>query len=205
MPEEQFKRNIAYKHRIGDLLDGKVVFDLDKFKFLELPGEKHVSRVNIIANIIEKYIQDDEKKFASITLDDASGQIKIKSFGDDIHKIEKFEQGDTVLVIGVLRQWNNELYILPEIVKKRSPTYLFIRKLELDAEKPKSLAPEELNSLREKLLDKVKTQEANGGAEVESLILELKSSPQVINQEIKKLLEEGIIYEPRPGKVRYLG
>ena len=31
------------------------------------------------------------------------------------------------------------------------------------------------------------------------------ANPQVISQEIKKLLEEGIIYEPKPGRVRYLG
>ena len=30
-------------------------------------------------------------------------------------------------------------------------------------------------------------------------------TPENINQEITKLLEEGIIYEPRPGRVRYLG
>ena len=27
----------------------------------------------------------------------------------------------------------------------------------------------------------------------------------IINQEIKRLLEEGIIFEPRPGKIRWLG
>jgi DNA-binding transcriptional ArsR family regulator len=32
-----------------------------------------------------------------------------------------------------------------------------------------------------------------------------QANPQIISQEIKKLLEEGIIYEPRPGRVRYLG
>ena len=31
------------------------------------------------------------------------------------------------------------------------------------------------------------------------------SKPEIISQEIKKLLEEGIIYEPKPGRVRYLG
>jgi len=31
MPEEQFKRNIAYKLRIGDILSGKPVLDADKF------------------------------------------------------------------------------------------------------------------------------------------------------------------------------
>ena len=31
------------------------------------------------------------------------------------------------------------------------------------------------------------------------------TSPEIINQEIQKMLEEGIIFEPRPGKLRWLG
>jgi len=189
-------------------MKGKVILDEEKFKFLEFPEtneEKHVVRVNVIANIIDKFVQDDEKKFASLTLDDASGQIKVKTFGDDIQKFENFSQGDTVMLIGLLRQWNNELYIIPEIIKKRSPQYLMIRKLETDLQKPKEIPKEQITELKDKILTIIKEQEANGGADTEKLILELKSPPETINSEIKKLLEEGIIYEPRPGKVRYLG
>ena len=51
----------------------------------------------------------------------------------------------------------------------------------------------------------VKASEADGGASVETLIMEIKEAPEIINQEIKKMLEDGIVYEPRPGKIRYLG
>lgn len=204
MPEEQYKRRTAYKLRIGDILEGKPVYDEEKFKLLELKG-KEVFRTNIIANIIDKYIQDEEKKFGSLTIDDASGQIKLKVFGDDISKFENLSQGDTIQIIGTIRSWNDELYILPEIIKKRVPQYLLVRKLELDLEKPKTLDPEKASDLKNKLLETIKKEEPNGGAEVETLILELKEQPAVINAEIKKLLEEGIIYEPRPGKIRYLG
>ena len=210
MPEQnfpdqsEFKRRIAYKLRIGDILAGKVVLDADRFKFLEHEN-KEVVRINLIANIIDKFIQDDEKKFASLTLDDASGQIKVKVFGDDIQKFENFSQGDTLQIVGLLRQWNNEVYVIPEIMKKKEPTYLLVRKLELELEKPKTLAPEKLIELKDKILSLIKKEEENGGAEIESMILELKSPPESINQEIKRLLEDGIVYEPRPGKVRYLG
>lgn len=204
MPEQEFKRHIAYKYKIGDLSEGKPILDGERFRFLELDN-KHVARINIIANIVDKYIQDGEKKFGSLTMDDASGQIKAKVFGEDIQKFEPFSQGDTVMIIGLLRQWNNETYILPEIIKKKNPQYLLIRKLETDIEKPKTLAPEERSELKEKIIETVKREEGNGGAEIEKMILDLKSSPDAINSEIKKLLEEGIIYEPRPGKVRYLG
>ena len=202
--EQKFKRNIAYKMHIGDILAGKVILDEEKFKCLEYP-DKTVVRVNLIANIIDKFVQDGEKKFASITLDDASGQIKLKVFGDDISKFENFTQGDTIMTIGVARQWNNEVYILPEIMKKKDPQYLLVRKLELDLETPINLAPQEKTELKDKLIDYIKKEETNDGAETEKIILDLKAPPEAINQEIKRLLEEGIIYEPRPGVVRYLG
>ena len=112
---EQYKRHTAYKLRIGSILEGKPILESDKLKFIESQG-KSVSRTNIIANITDKYIQDGEKKFASITLDDGTGQIKAKVFGEDIEKFSSLSQGDTILVIGLLRSWNNEIYLTPEII-----------------------------------------------------------------------------------------
>jgi len=202
--DQQFKRYIAYKLRIGDVLAGKPVIIEDKLKCLEFEG-KEIMRVNLISNIVDKYIQDGEKKFGSITLDDASGQIRAKVFGDDLVKFENFNQGDTVMVLGLLRQWNNELYITPEIIKKKEPQYLLVRKIELENSKPKQMERGEIKELKDKIIEIIKREEDKGGADVETMILELKSQPDAINAEIKKLLEEGMAYEPRPGKIRYLG
>lgn len=204
MADQEFKRNIAFKMRIGDLLVGKPLLDGDRFRALEL-GDKQVVRVNVIANIIDKYVQEGEKKYAVITLDDASGQIKAKAFGDDTVKLEGFSQGDTVMIIGLLRSWNNEVYLTPEIIKKKEPAFLLIRKLEVEKTKPKMLEKSELVQLRDSILASVKENEANGGVDIDKMILNLKAAPDVINLEIKKLLEEGMVYEPRPGKLRYLG
>jgi len=202
--DNQFKRNVAFKLKIGDILGGKITIEGERFKSLEFQN-KQVVRVNLIANVIDKYIQDGEKKFASVTLDDASGQIKLKTFGDDIEKFTLLNQGDTVLVVGLLRTWNNEIYITPEIIKKKEPAYLLVRKLEIDNNTPKVPDREQLSELKDKIIAMVKASEADGGASVETLIMEIKEPPEIINQEIKKMLEDGIAYEPRPGKIRYLG
>ncbi len=201
---DEFKRHIAYKLRIGDIMSGSIIMEGDRLKFIQVNGY-NVARANLIANVTEKYIQDEEKKFASITLDDASGQIKAKTFGEDIEKLKPFEQGDTVIVIGLVRQWNNEIYLIPEIIKKRDASYLLLRKLELEAEKPKQVDNKELLDLKGKIIEIIKREDANGGADTKKLVEELQSKQDLVNQEIKKLLEEGAIYEPRPGKVRYLG
>ncbi|MBI5804316.1 OB-fold nucleic acid binding domain-containing protein [Candidatus Pacearchaeota archaeon] len=202
--ENNFKRKIAYKFRIGEVLSGKQIVDNERLKYIEVGNEK-VSRVNLIANVVDKFVKDGEKKFASITLDDATGQIKLKLFGDETSKFEDFNQGDTILVIGLLRSWNNEIYVTPEIVKKKEPVNLIVRKLEVELAKPKSLDKEKLFELKDKILNMAKDAEKDGGVGIDSIILELKEPPELINSEIKKLLEEGMVYEPRPGKLRYLG
>ncbi len=201
---DEFKRHVAYKAKIGDILSGNPIVDGEKLRFVEVNG-KNIARVNLIANVVDKYIQDDEKKFASITLDDATGQIKLKTFGDDIEKLKPFEQGDTVLAIGMVREWNKEVYVTPEIIKKKQPEYLMLRKLETDLDKPKPADKKELTEIKDKIIEIIKREEVNGGVDIKKLTEELQSKQDLINQEIRKLLEEGTIYEPRPGKVRYLG
>lgn len=204
MADQSFKRNIAFKLKIGEVLSGKPILDADRLKALEI-GNKQVVRVNIIANVIDKYIQEGEKKFASITIDDASGQIKLKAFGDDTAKLSSLNQGDTIMIIGLVRSWNNEVYITPEIIKKKEPSFLLIRKLEIENEQPKTVNKEQISQLKDKLVELIKEAEKDNGIEIDKLILELKEHPDVINQEIKRLLEDGVAYEPRPGRLRYLG
>ena len=211
MPTEIRKRETAHKLRIGDLLKGNQVYEEDsekkRLRFIEI-GDKQVLRINLIANVIDKYISEGERKFGSITLDDGSGQIRARAFAEDLEKFNDITQGDTLLVIGLLRAYNEEIYIIPEILKKQDPNYLLVRKLEIEKSFPKPLTTEkkeEIKSLRDELMNIIKESESQEGIDKEEIILKLKSEPDLINQEINKLLEEGIVYEPRPGRVRYLG
>lgn len=204
LSDNSYKRNVAYKFRIGQLLAGEQMYDGERMKCVALHG-KEVVRVNIVANVIDKYLQDGEKKYGSVTIDDASGQIRLKAFGDEVAEFDKLEQGDTLMIVGLLRSWNQELYITPEIMRKVDPRYLLIRKLETDIAAPKQLDRATVAQLKDNLIEKLKAAEEQGGIDVDKLIMELKESPEAINSEIKKLLEDGIAYEPRPGKLRYLG
>jgi RPA family protein len=204
--QEQFKRNIAFKLRIGDLLLGKPIMNSERFSFLEL-GDKKIIRVNIIGNIVDKYESKGETKYLNLTVDDGSGQIRLKVFGDDVDRFLNYSQGQTVVVIGTMRYWNNELYISPEIIKEQDPKYLLLRKLETEKQKtPDSLQKNQVIAVKDQILGKIKDAEKEGGIEKDRIIMEFREvTPQIIIQEMQKLLEEGIIFEPRPGKVRYLG
>jgi len=192
------KREIAYKLRIRDLLRGNQIFDetpqpdknqqntQKRLLHIEL-GDKKIIRTNITANVIEKYISEGERRFASITIDDGSGQIKARVFGEDINKFKDISQGDTVTIIGFVRSYNNELYILPEIVRKQDPRYLLIRKLEIEKEFQTQPQPpkEEVKALKDEIIKKIKSSENNEGIDIEEIIMNIKAQPELINQEIK--------------------
>ena len=214
---EPKKRETAYKIRIGDLLKASQIYDQaplgaeqknPRLLHVEL-GNKKIIRINLIANSVDKYESQGESRFASITLDDGSGQIKARVFGDELEKFKEIIPGDTILILGLLRSFNQELYILPEIVRKQDPKYLLVRKLELDKESPRPLTNDqkkEIRALRDDIILLIKDAEKQDGVDRDEIILKFnQTKPDMISQEIIKLLEEGIIYEPRPGRVRYLG
>ena len=208
MPELR-KRETAHKLRIGNLLRGTQIFETSetlnkRLLHIEL-GNKRILRVNVVANVVDKYESETESRFASITLDDGSGQIRVRVFGEDINKFKEITQGNTLIVIGLLRSYNQELYILPEIIRKIDPRYLLVRKLEIEKSEKPLANNKEIKSLREEISNMIKEAEANEGIDKDQIIMSIKSQPELITQEIQKLLEDGIIYEPRPGRVRYLG
>ncbi|PIN94860.1 hypothetical protein COU53_01950 [Candidatus Pacearchaeota archaeon CG10_big_fil_rev_8_21_14_0_10_30_48] len=104
----------------------------------------------------------------------------------------------------MLRNYNDEIYITPEIIRKQDPRYLLVRKLEFEKYAPKEVNHQERFALSDKIINKIKEAEPEGIG-MDKLIEELHESADLINQEIKKALEGGIIYEPRPGMLRYLG
>jgi len=223
---EYKKREVAHKLKIGDILAGVPIVESipqdlpdpnetmtgattkERFRFLEL-GDRKIVRVNVVANIVDKYNSEGEKKFATLTIDDASGQIRLKFFGEDVEKFSELTHGDTVIVIGVLRSYNQEVYISPEIMKKTDPRYLLVRKLELEGKKSEqkpAITGEKKAGVREEIIDIIKGGEEAGGVSTEDIILKVKSAdPATINSEIIKLIEDGMAYEPRPGKIRWLG
>jgi RPA family protein len=204
---DQYHRNVAYKYRVGEILLGVPKFNEDKFSHLEIDNKK-IIRVNVVGNIVDRYDSQGEKKYTFFTLDDGSGQIKLKTFGDDTEKFKGVSQGQTVVVIGTTRNFNNETYLSPEIIKEQDPKYLLIRKLETQKEKNNTIKEpqkkEEITKIEDQIIKLIKDAEDNGGIDKEKIILP-GVAPHVIDQEIKKLLEEGIAFEPRPGKLRYLG
>lgn len=113
------ERKAAIKCCIDEILSGKFYEgnkgSLRPSYVLTKYGEK-ISRVNLFGTVVDKFSSEDGS-YATITINDFSGAIRVKAFRDDAEKLKNIEIGSNVVVIGKPRFWNNELYIGLEIIR----------------------------------------------------------------------------------------
>lgn len=120
------------KARISDIINGKFVrkegFE-PSYVLTEL-GQR-ISRAKIIGTIVDKFMSDDGN-YSSVTVDGDTSSIRVKAFREDVNIFDNLELGDMVVVIGKVREYADENYIIPEIVKKLAdPNYESLHRLEV--------------------------------------------------------------------------
>jgi len=125
-------RQTMIKARIFDVVNGKFVRQegMEPSYILTEIGDK-ISRVNILGTIVDKFMSEDGN-YSTITVDDDSDSIRVKAFRENVDIFDNLEVGDLVMVIGKVREYVEENYIIPEIVKKiADPNYESLHKLEV--------------------------------------------------------------------------
>ncbi len=227
------QRKPAFKVWISDLHSGELLQEPGEFgmHYLTLEGN-NVSRVNLIGNVVDVFVSP-EKNFSSVAVDDGSGTVNVRAFKEDSAMLEGLKIGDMVTVIGRVREYNNDRYILPEIVKIISdPNWELVRKLELlkehglpkqqefkqvvEVKAENNLVAESIggnvvveevgnvtSSVRGKILSLIEKADENGADH--SFILSSLGLPEdEVNKLLKELLSEGEIYQNRPGKYKVI-
>ena len=124
-------RQTAKVSRISDIIDGNFVRKegMEPSYVLTKLGEK-ISRAKIVGAIINKFMSEDGN-YSSATIDDDTDAIRVKAFKEDADFFDKFNVGDNVLLIGKVREYNGENYIIPEIMKKSETNYENYHKLKV--------------------------------------------------------------------------
>ena len=114
----------AVKLRIKDLVEGTY----DGKSVSTLFGE--VSEARILGTLIDIYVTDDEN-YMALTLDDGTETVRIKAWRQDVEKLKEFSKGDFIDAVGKVREYNEEIYLTPEVVSRVSPNKWVLRELEL--------------------------------------------------------------------------
>jgi hypothetical protein len=89
-----------------------------------------VSEVRIFGTLVDTFVTDDET-YTSLTVDDGTETIRIKGWRRDVERLKQFNIGDIVDIVGKIREYNDEIYLSPQIISKITPNRWILRELEL--------------------------------------------------------------------------
>ncbi|MDD5650758.1 MAG: OB-fold nucleic acid binding domain-containing protein [Candidatus Nanoarchaeia archaeon] len=122
-----FIRDVAHRVWIKDIKSGTYLDKESEFDSnFVLINNKKISRVYLIATVIQTF-ENENITYANITIDDGSADIRVKAW-NDLDLIANLKIGDLILLIGKLRKYEDEIYIVPEIVKKVNPNWELVHK-----------------------------------------------------------------------------
>jgi RPA family protein len=126
-------RLIAKRVRISDLLSGGFFSgsreELKPSYVITHFGEI-VSRVNLCGSVTSKF-ENDIGTYANVTVDDGTDVISVRVF-KDISLLKNIEVGDTIVVVGKIKEYNGERYVNVEVARKLiDKNYESYRKLEI--------------------------------------------------------------------------
>ena len=199
---EEFKkipRQVAIKTTIQNLLLGKYIQEKENEpNYLLTKNDERIFRINLMAVILNK---EKQGAITNFIVDDGTGKIALRSFEEN-KIIDSLGIGNSILIIGKIRTYNQEKYISPEIIKKIDAEWLKLRSLELkhliDHQK-KEVVSEEIEkseSVKDVENEKVVQQQTNGELEViektEEIFLPIEKLTKLIKEMDKG---EGVLIE----------
>lgn len=182
-------RSIAHKVKIEDLVHGKFVRSSEtEPSYLLTPWDQRILRVHAIATIIDKFISEDQN-YGTLRIDDGSETIRLKAWRQDVQTLAGFKVGDFVDVIGRVREYEGEVYLVPEVIARvEDPNWELVRELEVLRARKRALAqgkrprPEPKPEVRRLEVEIP----ASGAAPVAGEIEEIEEPLPEVPEEIKK-------------------
>jgi len=169
------KRQIARKAVIKEITAAKY-FKKEGFEpnyIITRTGRK-ISRVSFIATIVDTY-KNDAGTYGAITFDDGTDTIRAKYF-KDLTDMEAASKGEVVEVIGKVKEYGEEVYIITEHMFPRDASFELLRKVEHKQIISKWLP------LVDKLREKIKS-----NASLEEILMEFNG--KLTEEEIQGLSE----------------
>lgn len=121
------ERMTAMRTSIADIING--TYGEDTGPHVLSPLGVELRRVVVLGFIIDKYVGQGD--FASITIDDGTETIRAKAWGSEASMLEHVDDSILALIVGKVREYENEVYIVPEIVRPiDNPNFLTLHLLE---------------------------------------------------------------------------
>ncbi len=242
----EIKRLTAVKARIADIASGNyVVLPGFESNYVLTKNGMQLSRVRLLVTIVDKFLSE-SGRYAAMTLDDGTDTIRAKAF-NAVAVFDPFSMGDIVDFIGKLREYQGEIYLVPEIIRRVDPNWELLRELELrraasewnrkrdtvfsyqkhvsdivELKKmlkerfgisPKDVEailqteqleqPEQIET-KDTVLKLIAELDKGNGCDYGELIQKSGIEESTLDAIINELLEDGVCFEPRPGRIKKL-
>jgi len=199
----------AVKLFVRDVTDRSLNKEEGQLSYIDFEGSL-VSTVRLMGVVVSKYETD---RFTIITLDDATETISVRVFGEDIDLLTDVKVGQTFDVIGTLRDYEEETYIAPRIVKMiEDPNWEVVRSLELLIQAKRLGADvahetlideeEESTDLKPLVMEAIEKIDEGDGADYNSILRDSGLEDAQLDETLNSLLGDSEIYEPKIGKFK---
>ena len=101
----------AVRASVADIIHG--TYSEEDGHHVVSPQGVELRRVVLVGFIVNQYVG--QGSFASITIDDGTETIRAKAWGET-QSLEQVETNTLAMVVGKVREYEGEIYIVPEIV-----------------------------------------------------------------------------------------
>lgn len=206
------KRQTAIKLTIKDCLERKYYIQEGwNPNYILLNDMRKASRINLIGVIVAEIPEESTSK--TFVIEDGTGKINLRFFEKE--QSNNLSVGDVTLVIGRIREYNGERFILPEIIRKiENSDWIQVRKKEI-GEAQTIEKVQVIQSRKEEIISEVIEEESNTdkalntireydsgmGADIQQVIEKIGNLGEVT---VNGLLSEGSVFEVSPGKIKVL-
>lgn len=207
---ETTKTQSACKVAIIDILEARQMPQPDAADVL-LTSYGEIIRANVIAAVVN--IQEGD----ALLLDDGTGRILIRN----VSQQPDVRIGDIVLCVGRPQRFQQEWYLVPDVLKKVDRAWMLVRKKELALRRPVEISavgqqgtpvetetikePQEAvleNPLESRVVKMVKQQDKGDGAD-EGEIVGAMNHPMT-EQLLQKMILRGDLFYVKPGRLKVL-
>ncbi len=152
-------------------------------------------RVNVIGTVV---LKQDSANYQTVVLDDGRSKIAARNF-NNIPSFSNFDVGESVAIIGNPREFNGEIYIAAEIIKKVNPLWMKVRNIE--SESSYGCAKKDLQHNKD-ILSIIRELDEGKGVPIERVLEACGAEDTKLKVDL--LLKKGDLFEVSPGKLKVL-
>ena len=181
-------------------------------RYFRLPSGKSVASVRVMGVVVDTYVSDD-MGHVRLVIEDGTGSISVRAWDQDVELLIDpasglpYSRGTVLDVIGRVREWRAEKYLVPQlVVKVEDPNWILVRALEIMRERLRAAAASSEGAARVEEEEDIKTRVLNllknkGALREEQIIVEFPDSlGDAVLRSLDELLEEGLIYLDEQGR-----